>query len=134
MTLFYEPPKVMIDGKEYQVRRLNIKDIFTIVGIISKASKAANNDDDFLKGKITVENTLNFLTTAIVYCEDDIVNFYASLIDVTPEEFAKMPMDAILDITEKLHEHEDLRSFFEKVKRLLPKDLLIMRPRQQNLQ
>lgn len=131
MTLFYEPPKVVIDGKEYQVRRLNVKDVFTIAEIISKASKFSS-DDEFLQGKVNVENTINFLASSIVYCQNDIIKFFASLINVSPEEFAEMPMDAIVEITDKLREHEDLKSFFEKVKKTLPNNLLTMNQKQSN--
>ncbi len=131
MTMFYQPPIIVVDGKEYQIRRLNIKDIFTIAEIISKASKSSN-DDEFLHGKVNAENTINFLVSSIIHCQDDIIKFFASLINVKPEEFAEMPMDTIVEIADKLREHEDLKSFFEKVRKILPRNLLIMNQKQSN--
>lgn len=51
--------------------------------------------------------------------EDDAINFLASLIRVTPEEFEELPLEVTLDVVMALIEGDDLKSFFNKTKGLL---------------
>jgi hypothetical protein len=112
--ILYTPPTVTIAGIEYPLRRLNVRDVFRIVPIVSKGANAilAGN------GQLQPAQILQALMQALVTSEREVTALLADLIGVTPDDFNdghRFPITATIDIIEAVAEHEDLRAFIARV-------------------
>jgi hypothetical protein len=112
--VLYTPPTVTIEGIEYPLRRLSMKDVFRIVPIVSKGANAilAGN------GQLEPAQILQALMQALVTSEREVTALLADLIGVTPadlEDGNRFPITAAIDIIEAVAAHEDLKAFIARV-------------------
>jgi|GEM_PF-1998656 len=126
------------------VRSLEVRDIFTVAGMLKKITgerreeiinliKPLSGDKkdkdkqetEEEKEQGTLEAGLNLafyiFDLLIEYAEGDLKKWGASLVGKTPEEFDQLPIDTPLTIIESLAESEDLVGFFQKVSGLYRK-------------
>jgi len=112
-------PTVEIEGKTYTIRRLGIKDTFTIARILGVGVKQL--------GAIGVtaldaQSAVLAMLAAIPYAEDEILDLLADLVGVdgadirNPELF---PLGSEIAIIEALSKHQDLQAFFTRLQGLL---------------
>jgi hypothetical protein len=107
--------EITIEGKTYTIRRLSVIDVIKVASILGKVYKQSG-------GENIQEQSFSFLLlSALPTMEKDIVEFLASVINVTTEEFAQLPPESLIDIIEALAESEDLKRFFDKVKAVMAK-------------
>lgn len=112
--VLYEPPIVTIEGIEYPLRRLSMKDVFRIVPIISKGASAIMAGN----GQLTPSQILAVLMQALITSEREVTALLADLIGVTPvdlEDGERFPITAAIDIIEAVAKHEDLKAFIARV-------------------
>lgn len=112
--VLYEPPTVTIEGVEYPLRRLSMKDVFRIVPIVSKGASAIMAGN----GQLTPSQILAVLMQALITSEREVTSLLADLIGVAPadlEDGQRFPITAAIDIIEAVAQHEDLRAFIARV-------------------
>lgn len=115
--LLKENPLVEIDGTKYEMRRLGPRDLFKLTRILAQG--AASLGSELNNMQLTAESIAMLVVAGLPYSEEQAISLFADLIGIEKEDFDKMPMDAILDIGAKLVEHQDLKAFFDKFKKLL---------------
>ncbi len=101
-----------------EVRRLTAEDLFTVATILGKCGQDATRIISSLTEKSDSAVGMAIISVALAHAENEIKDWLASLVDKTPEEFAKLPFSAPLEIVEKLFEQEDIPSFFGRAKKL----------------
>jgi len=102
--------EVLIAGKMYNLRRLNVKDVFTFSKIMAKALKTIGNID------IKDPTTLGLILMAGMAEEDmQVAGWCSSLIGVSVKEFMELPPEALGDLFDALPQHYDMTSFFAQV-------------------
>lgn len=116
--LLDEAPKVTIAGREYQLRRLGVRDTFAVARIVAVGAAAMNRPlgDDLDPGAIG-----QLLLSGFMAAEETTIKLLASVIGVTVKDLEAMPMEAPLDIAAALAEHQDLRAFFARASELMAK-------------
>lgn len=104
---------------DFQVRRLKTKDLYSLITILGKCGKEAISK---ISEAVNPENKqmdnssvgLAVISTLLLYAEEEIKPFFASIVDKTVEEFNELPFDATLVIIEELGKKEDLPNFFKR--------------------
>lgn len=116
--LLDEAPTVTIAGREYQLRRLGVRDTFAVARIVAVGAAAMNRPlgDDLDPGAIG-----QLLLSGFMAAEETTIKLLASVIGVTVKDLEAMPMEAPLDIAAALAEHQDLRAFFARASELMAK-------------
>lgn len=115
-----DPPVVVVDGREYRMRRLGLQDTFRLARILSAG--AARLGAELSKLDLTAETAVLLLIAGVPYAERETMELLADLLGVPVMELAdpeRFPMDAIVDIASALAEHQDLRAFFDKFAKLV---------------
>lgn len=116
--LLDEAPTVTIAGREYQLRRLGVRDTFAVARIVAVGAAALSRPlgDDLDPGAIG-----QLLLSGFMAAEETTIKLLASVIGVTVKDLEAMPMEAPLDIAAALAEHQDLRAFFARASELMAK-------------
>ena len=125
---------------EYEMRKLQATDLFSVVKILNgiglkNVREAINIDEinDVRKGMtegnadvITSQIGLNVvmsLATVILEnlpkIENDLYNFIGSVIDVKPEDVAKMDMGEFMDVLITIIQKEEFKDFFKRASKLI---------------
>jgi len=104
-----------------EVRKLTAKDVFTVASILGKCGQEATKIMGSLDSKNESAIGLTFISIALQYAEKDIKEWLCSLVGKTSDEFDNLPLDAPLEIVEKLFEQEDIPRFFERARGLFQK-------------
>lgn len=115
-----EMPIITVKGVKYEVRRLNITDIFKLGRILGVG--AAGMGKEIGKMDLNPGVLAGLLLVSFPYAETQCLDFIASIISVKVEDLKnpeKFPVDSILDIIKVLVEHEDVKAFFTKLVGLL---------------
>ena len=115
-----EVPTVTIKDKEYKLRRLNLTDIFKLGRILGGG--AAGMGKEIGKMDLSPGVLAGLLLVSFPYAERQCLEFIGSILDVKIEDLKNpeiFPVDSILDILKVLVEHEDVKSFFDKLVGLL---------------
>jgi hypothetical protein len=119
--IFAEPRVITINEKQYQVRRLGVKDTFALARILAigaAASRKELSNEEMANEARLVE----LMIAGVMTAESDVTQFLASIIGVTQKDFEnpnKFPMGSEIDIIEALVQHEDLKAFFSKAARMM---------------
>lgn len=111
--VLYEPPTVTINGREYPMRRLGLKDGFKAAAIFQKGLTGIRAAGGVADGAELVAIILG----ALVDEETAVTDFLASSIKVSRQDLQNpelFPITAIFDIIDALVKHEDLRSFLAR--------------------
>ncbi|MCI3922488.1 hypothetical protein MO973_19845 [Paenibacillus sp. TRM 82003] len=118
---------IEIKGKQYEVRELTFADSMALSLILDKTGFDLKDFNKEIKGKrLTKEQTkaigFEFAMEVFGYiirnyhkAHKETRNFLASLINVTPEEFEKMPLATPVLIVKELAKTVDLKDFFTPV-------------------
>ena len=116
--LLDEAPTVTIAGREYQLRRLGVRDTFAVARIVAVGAAALNRPlgDDLDPGAIG-----QLLLSGFMAAEETTIKLLASVIGVTVKDLEAMPMEAPLDIAAALAEHQDLKAFLSQAGTLMRK-------------
>lgn len=116
-------PTVTINGQEYTLRRLGIKDTFAVARIIAVGAAAAQQP--LTNAEMSSPEKLQpLLLSGFIAAENTAVELLANLIGVSVKDFTNpdlFPMGSELQIIEALVEHQDLRAFFTLAGNLLRK-------------
>lgn len=114
-------PIITIEGRQYTVRRLGVRDTFAIARIIAVGAAASNRQ--LTNAEMGDPQRIGELLLAgFIAAEKTAFELLASLIGVTPKEFedpTHFPMGSELAIIEALAEHQDLRAFFAQAGTLM---------------
>lgn len=121
----WDPPKVEIDGEEYELRRLGLPDLQRVPSIIREAidkgmsteviDQVAAGADDEITNKVGINvllETLPFVTEELTKWLLDIVEGFEVEDPTDPDE---LPLPVIMDIFNALGEHEDFEKFFTRL-------------------
>ncbi len=114
-----DKPTVEIEGRKYTIRRLGIKDTFTIARILGVGVKQL--------GAIGVtaldaQSAVLAMLAAIPYAEEQILDLLADLIGVSGDDIRNpelFPLGSEIAIIEALAQHQDLRAFFTRLQGLM---------------
>ena len=125
---------------EYEMRKLQATDIFSVVKILNgiglkNIREAINIDEinDVRKGMtkdnsevITSQIGLNVvmsIATVILEnlpkIENDLYNFIGSVIDMKPKDVAKMDMGDFMDVLITIIQKEEFKDFFKRASKLI---------------
>jgi hypothetical protein len=118
-ALISEGKTVTISGREYQMRRLGIRDTFKLARII--AIGAAGMGKEIGKMDLNGEVLTGLLLVGFPYAEKQIMEFLADIIGIKYEELddpIKFPMGSEIEMIEALAEHVDVKAFFSKATKL----------------
>lgn len=114
-----ETPTVVINGKSYKMRRLGMADTFKLFRIIGIGAAGIGKELSSLD--MTPETAIALLIVGFPYAADQILDLFASLLGIKPEEIrkpAKFPMGSEVAIIKALVEHVDAKAFFIKLAEL----------------
>jgi actin-like ATPase involved in cell morphogenesis len=124
-----QPKTVVIEGKEYTVRRLALFDIFRFVNILKHANLLAkfgelmktfdteNEKNDESARELRVGAGIE-LILSLADAEEQIYEFIAGIIQADKNIVKHFPPEAIVDILEIVFRSNDLKAFLDRVARL----------------
>ena len=125
---------------EYEMRKLQATDLFSVVKILNgiglkNIKEAINLDEinDLRKGMtednadvITSQvgiNVIMSIATIILEnlpkIEKDLYNFIGSVIDIKPNDVAKMDMGEFMDVLITIIQKEEFKDFFKRASKLI---------------
>lgn len=118
---------------ELVLRRLNARDVFTVLSLLTDSVGTAEEVKKLFSGiRQSAEDTeeSNFAEVGIgavwtLLCgllhknQDDFIEWLASLVSMSREEFEKLPPSAVIEILSALRTHEDMADFFERLSEAL---------------
>lgn len=114
-------PIANINGRDYIVRRLGIRDTFAVARLVAMGAAATNRN--LTNAEMTDPAKVGELLLAgFIAAEKTAFDLLASLIGVTPKELddaERFPMGSELVIIETLVEHQDLKAFFAQAGELM---------------
>lgn len=113
--LIGDTPTITIRGKEYKMRRMGIVDTFTFARIIGVG--AAGIGKELTDLKMTPDVAIGLLIVGFPYASKEILNLFASLLGIKPEEIRDpnlFPMGSEIEIIKALVDHIDVKAFFTK--------------------
>jgi len=116
-TILNNGTEITIAGETYTLRRLGLQDVFKVARILGSGVAVLGDDT----GSIKPQETLQVLIASMTQQEDRVLDLVADLLNVDREQLnnpEKFPMDSIIDILQKLAEHQDLKAFMEKLGKL----------------
>lgn len=125
-----QPKTVVIEGKEYTVRRLALFDIFRFVNILKHANLLAkfgelmktfdteNEENDESARELRVSAGIE-LILSLADAEEQIYEFIAGIINEKKDNVKHFPLVSLVDILEIVFRSNDLKAFLDKVTRLI---------------
>lgn len=116
MTLASADRSVTVDGVEYPVRRLSVRDTFAVARIMSVALARSG---ELATGDLTAKRAGMMFIASIPYAEDEAMKLLGSLIGVTADEVGQMPPETLPDIISVIAEGDDLKTFLAACNRVL---------------
>jgi hypothetical protein len=109
-------PTVTIEGREYRMRRLGLRDVFRVSRILGRGVSMLAD-----AGKFTVGQIVQVLVGSITVNEDEVLDLIADVLQVERVELndpERFPMPCVLDVLEALAKHQDLMGFIVRVQAL----------------
>lgn len=113
-----EAPTVTIAGRDYQLRRLGLRDTFAVSRILGRgvAILGANAVENLSPGQ-----SAQVIIASLAANEQEVMKLLASVLQVDREALddpERFPMDSIITVIEALAAHQDMRAFFAKLSAL----------------
>ena len=105
---------ITIAGNEYTMRRLGLRDVFKVARILGNGVATMGGTEDDL----TPTAVMQILVASMTANEDEVLNLMADILNIeraTLDDPDLFPMDSVIDIFQKLAEHQDLKAFLDKV-------------------
>lgn len=113
---------------KYKVRELTTGDIWRVAKILTELREkglteifeainlenAANGTEEEIVASIGTERVMDLVFFALRHAESVTREFMADLINMTPEEFDKTPIDTPIEVIEQLIKKPEARDFFTK--------------------
>jgi len=108
------------------MRAYRVEDVFTVVDLFSSiAGSSGDSLRSLLKSSPTavsdeeaedrgIELVLYVLNTSYNGCKDKLVSWFASLLEVSVEDFLKMPPETVLDVVQEIANRPESKSFFSR--------------------
>ena len=118
--LIADTPVVVINGKEYKLRRLGVGDTFKLARVIAVA--AAGMGKEIADIEMNLETATGLLLAGFPYAERPMIELLAGIIGVKYEDMKdpeKFPMGSEIGIIMALEKHVDVIAFFGKLTELL---------------
>jgi len=109
-------PTVTIEGREYHMRRLGLRDVFRVSRILGRGVSMLADAKSFTLGQI-----VQVLVGSLTMNEDEVLDLIADVLQVERDALAdpeRFPMPCILDVLEALAQHMDLVGFLKRVQAL----------------
>lgn len=106
---------ITVGGVEYPVRRLTVRDTFSVARIMAVA---LGKSGDLANGDLSPQRAGMVFFAAIPYAEDEAMRLLASLIGVTAPELAEMPPEVLPEIIGIVADGQDLRAFLASCSRV----------------
>jgi len=105
---------ITIAGNDYTMRRLGLRDVFKVARILGNgvATMGGTSDD------LSPTAVMQVLVASMTANEDEVLNLMADVLNIdraTLDDPDLFPMDSVIDIFQKLAEHQDLKAFLDKV-------------------
>lgn len=122
-AIHQEPPTLDIAGESYTLRRLGVRDVFTVGRIASRGAAIALQEGTDLSN-VSGEQAMMLFTVGLPYAEEDGMKLVAGLLGVTVKQLDDpnvFPADTLLRVAEALRDHQDVTAFFESVQHLAGK-------------
>jgi len=101
------------------IRKLKTSDLFTVTGLLKKVAKSGLSEMIVAESKsdskiIDSPIKIGLLVLTVLYDNvvDDLILWFASLCNVTKEEYMESDVNTTLDIIDYLSTNEDCKSFF----------------------
>ncbi len=125
--------KVETEVTELVLRRLNALDVFKVLSLLTDSVGTAEEVKKLFSGiRQSAEDAeeSNFVAVGIsavwtLLCgllhknQDDFIEWLASLVCMSREDFEKLPPTAVIGILSALRTHEDMADFFERLSEAL---------------
>jgi len=114
--ILYEPPTVTVNGVEYPLRRLGLRDVFLVSRILGRGIAVLTSGEEFHPSQV-----LQVLLTSLTSNEDEVLKLLASVLSIkreTLEDPTVFPMSSIITVVEALAQHQDLKEFLGNVQAL----------------
>jgi len=118
--LISETPTVVIEGKEYKMKRLGMVHTFKLARIV--ASGAAGIGKDINSLEMNAESVIGLLIVGFPYADKLICSLFADVLGVKIEDIMNpnlFPMGSEVDIIRALVKHIDVKAFFIKLTELM---------------
>lgn len=94
--------------QELKVRKLAVRDVFTITGMLSKVKLPERSEDAQAYG-------LSIIMAALRDVGPDVMAWLADVAQVPAEDFEAMPPVAIMDVVDGIVAQEEARDFFDRL-------------------
>lgn len=111
---------VVLGGKEYTVRRLNVRDTFRLARLLATGAGAATLSGGVLSGSnMSVEKIIALILSAVAYGEKNALDFLGSLIGLSGDDFGDLPIGSELEVLRVLGQGQDLKAWWDAFLALL---------------
>lgn len=111
------------------VRRLRTGDVFTLLSLLADSVGTADEVKKLFRGisfgsedndnnqfvAVGISTVWTIIRGLLLTNQEEVTNWFASLVNMTSEEFNKLPPTAVIEIAAALKNHGDLRDFFERL-------------------
>ena len=129
----------MSENEDIEIRNLEANDVFVVANMLRKVTGKAKDEivnllkseDGEFKNREEMTSTeeielginiaYELLGVCLEYAENDLKEWFADLLGVTPKEFEKMPFDTPMIVIEQIANHDRAKSFFSKAFALFKK-------------
>ena len=118
--LMGETPIVVIEGKEYRMKRLGIAHTFKLARIVGMGAAGIGKQVGSLE--MNAESMVGLLIVGFPYADQLILSLFADVLDVKIDDIKNpdlFPMGSEVDIIQALVKHIDVKAFFTKLTGLL---------------
>ena len=118
--LIGETPVVIIEGKEYRMKRLGIAHTFKLARIIGMGAAGIGKQVSNLE--MNAESMIGLLIVGFPYADQLILSLFSDVLGVKIEDIKNpnlFPMGSEVDIIKALIGHIDVKAFFIKLTGLL---------------
>lgn len=119
---------------QFTIRKFTVKDLFTVIGMLKEVAKSSteltklissrkksNDDETEAPEGASAEIGIRVLIACYEAVYDPCIEWFASLIEKTVEEFLSLPAESALQIIEQIVEAEDAKNFFTSAWNLFKK-------------
>ena len=111
---------IKLAGQPYKMRRVTTKEVFLFADLISQSIRKVGPEIFAQAGDDDAVMAMGMqLMAAITGNGEVFAEFYGVLLGMTAEQFLALPPEAAADFLEELPRHQDMRSFFNSVARVM---------------
>jgi len=113
------------------MRKYNVADVFTIVDLLSSI---AGSSGDSLRNLLRsgdgtdeeaedrgIELVLYVLNKSYMGCKEKLIQWFASLLEISVDEFLSKPPETVLEVIEEIGNRKESKDFFSRAFRLFNK-------------